>query len=130
MQRRSVEKGQQNARRLVARNLPEILEYESARNTVVSDIAGLSKDSVNKLSAVFLDIEDGLDDGCSRQLIINSLVALEAINEDKTRRFLMDSGYETEVRPLCGANGIDEDDGEQLHAEGVPAAGQRHREGV
>ena len=76
---------------------PEAREFDSAQQTIVSDIKGLSTGSIQKLSKAFLEVEDELVNGCSRQLIVNTLVALNAINDEKIEQFMNNSSYMSEV---------------------------------
>jgi len=70
----------------------------------MSDISGLSHNSIQKLSDTFLKVESDLPNGCSRQLIINALVSLEAINEQRSRKFIDAAPYQTEVKFLQNQN--------------------------
>ncbi len=90
---------------MLAEHKPEALEFDSSQQTIMTDIPGLTHESIQKLSDAFLQIEDELKDGCSRQLIVNSLVSLEAINDERARRFIDQSPYQSEVPSLCCGHG-------------------------
>ena len=92
-------KAKTKSKMLIGEYRPELLEYESAKDTIIN-VSGLSNESVAKLSKTFMEIEDELQNGCSRQLIINALVFLEAINTDRAETFLRDAGYISEVRQI------------------------------
>ena len=73
------------------------MEFNSSQETIISDIKGLSKDSIKKLSEAFIKIEDELENGCSRQLIINALVSIDAITDEQNKQFIDSSPYRSEV---------------------------------
>ena len=73
------------------------MEFNSSQETIISDIKGLSKDSIKKLSEAFIKIEDELENGCSRQLIVNALVSIDAITDEQNKQFIDNSPYRSEV---------------------------------
>ena len=123
---RSSKKAQEKARMLLALNKHEVLEFETARETPLHDFAGLSPDSIKKLSETFMLLEDELENGCSRQLVVNSLVSLEAISDEKAERFIDRGGYRTEVKEYI--NWIEKINAMQLYAKGILGADWRDRE--